>query len=459
MKKIFRRTAHSVYFVGIGGIGMSALARYFLRLGSNRRTNPKWSIAGMDAVESDITRELRKEGAHIDIGHKASNIGRDVGLVVYNRAITKDKPELAAARKAKIPIVPYARVLGEITRGHTTIAITGSHGKTTTTALAGMLLVKNNFDPTVFVGTKLTEFGGKNIRIGKSPYLVLEADDFGAAFLEYAPQVSIVTNIDREHMDFYKTFGNVQKAFLAFLSNTRDGGVLIVNRDDKPLYGLRGKIAALAKKKHLAVRWYSLNHAAAKKIKKVLKISGRHNLSNALAIYELGLLLKIPKPNILRSLGSYQGAWRRMERRGTLRGMRGVPVFDDYAHHPTEIKATLQAFHERFPRSPIICVFQPHQAKRLQALFKEFTAAFDDADALVLLPIYAVKGRDERAKYDSQKLATAVARRLPHKNVVYLPQPSGLKSKLASIAASFKQKPVIVMMGAGDIAALTENLI
>lgn len=460
----YRRRVSGVHFVGIGGIGMSALARYFLNRSVDRKLGRKWSISGSDAVRSPMTKELIKEGVNVKIGHKRAYVGPEVGLVIYNRAILRDNPELVEARRRKIPVVPYARVLGEITKGHTTIAITGSHGKTTTTALAGLLLMKNNFDPTIFVGSTLGELGGKNLRIGKSSYLVLEADDFGGAFLEYTSKIAIVTNIDREHLDFYKTLGNIKGAFMKFLSRTDPGGTIILNRDDKNLRSLRPKIFALAKKKEITIVWYSLHDAAAKKIKKHLQIPGEHNLSNALAVYALGRSLRIPEKNILKALGAYRGAWRRMEYRGSLKiseMKQTIRVFDDYAHHPTEIKATLQAFREKFPKSPLLCVFQPHQAKRLKALFKEFQTAFSEADATVILPLYTVKGRDKRTPYDAKRLAFAIKRSYPKKNIWYFTGSKKIKSFLRGVAAGYSasRSPIVIMMGAGDIVSLTDTLV
>ena len=210
-----------------------------------------------------MTDELKKEGITVKIGHKTGNLppaGSGNGaLVVYNRAIRPDNLELRAAQARKdLVVIPYAAALGRITEQYETIAITGSHGKSTTTALAGLVLAKAGFDPTILVGTKLANLGGKNIRIGRGPYLVLEADDYGAAFLDYSPAVAIVTNIDREHMDFYKTETNVNRAFLRFLARTRPGGTLILNRDDRPLFSLRPRIAALARRNHLRVIWFSV---------------------------------------------------------------------------------------------------------------------------------------------------------------------------------------------------------
>ena len=288
MKNISQK--NSIYFIGIGGIGMSGLARYYKAQG--------FRISGSDSAESMITASLRKDGIVVKIGHAGTNIKGSVpDLVIYNRAIPADNAELAAARRLGVRAIPYAEALGELTEEYPTVAITGSHGKSTTTALASLALIADGLDPTVLIGTNLKEFGGKNIRIGKSGRLVLEADDFGGAFWEYSPAISIVTNIDREHLDFYKNLAGVKNGFLRFITGTVAGGALILNRDDKILFSLKSRIVAIAKKKDLHVVWYSIrSHPAAvvvHKIKKIIQIPGDHNLSNAMAVYELGKLLKI----------------------------------------------------------------------------------------------------------------------------------------------------------------------
>jgi len=473
---------------------MSGLARYFLA--------HKWAVSGSDAAVGIMTQELVKDGVAVKIGHKKGNIPAGTRLVIYNRAIPADNPELMAAEKLAratraggkgMVVLPYSKALGRITEDYQTIAITGSHGKSTTTALAGLALMRAGLDPTILVGTKMPDLGGKNIRMGHGPYLVLEADDFHAAFLDYSPAIAIVTNIDREHMDFYKTFANAKHAFLKFLSRTRPGGVLILNRDDAPLHSLRAAIARIAKKRKLKVVWFSTRGAGigaggaraagnggtamARKIKKIIPISGAHNVSNAMAVLELGKILKIPEKKILAAIGSYKGAWRRMELKGAFEMPKtksekkvrsqfsNIPVYDDYAHHPTEIKATLAAFREKFPRSLLFCIFQPHQAKRLNILFKDFISAFDAADIVFILPVYAVRGRDEKFAHDSAALVKVMQKRSPRKPVFYLEHPQHIRSAVETIVQNMRpdkrlsRSPVIIMMGAGDISDLTGKLL
>ncbi|MDR3581846.1 MAG: UDP-N-acetylmuramate--L-alanine ligase [Candidatus Pacebacteria bacterium] len=446
-----------VHFVGIGGIGVSALARYFL--------SQNWAVSGSDAARHVITDGLKKDAINVKIGHKRANVPPDTSIIIKSQAIPGDNPEIKEAARRGIKVLSYPEALGSITRQYRTIAIAGSHGKSTTTALAALLLIRNGLDPTVVIGNNLKEFGGQNFRIGKSDWLVIEADEYGRAFYHYSPSIAMVTNIDREHLDIYKNITDAKNAFMHFLANTVAGGALILNRDDKNLRSLKTRIAALAKRKKLRVIWYSAKDPSTAKIEKVMKIFGTHNLSNAESVYQLGTLLGFGEKNTLAAIGSYRGAWRRMEYRGTMKlGGGKAPVYDDYAHHPTEIKATLRAIKEQFPKQPLICVFQPHQTKRLELLFKEFTGAFDDADITMLLPIYRVRGRDEAGSQSSESLTEAIRRRDPDRYVVYVERAKDLPAAvkdfyLSSPFAKKDRSPVIVMMGAGDVVNATASLI
>jgi len=442
---------------------MSALARYFLAL--------KWCVFGSDIVKSVVTQKLIEDGVKVKIGSKSSNLSsKPADLVIYSQAIKASNLELKKAKQIGIPTLSYPEAAGRLTEEYKTIAVAGAHGKSTTTALIGLMLIKAGFNPTVILGTNLKEFGGRNFRKGESDYLTLEADEWRAAFLHYSPTFTIVTNIDREHLDFYRNLGDIKKTFIKFISRTKKGGVLILNRDNKILRSLKSKIQQLSHKRELKLAWYSLEQPVAKKIKKIIKVSGEHNVSNALAVYTLGRKLKIPEKVILSTILAYRGAWRRMEYRGKLRTPNSkfqVRVYDDYAHHPTEIKATLCAFREKFPKSRIICVFQPHQARRLEILFKDFKDAFDKADILVLLPIYQVAGRDIINKhFTSIALSQAIRKKYPGKPVAYLQNPKNLKKLLTkivqmiSINSNLYSLPhIVVMMGAGDIVKYTDSLI
>ncbi|MEK7193533.1 MAG: UDP-N-acetylmuramate--L-alanine ligase [Patescibacteria group bacterium] len=448
-----------VHFVGIGGIGMSALARWFLA--------KNWAVSGSDLADSEILKELRKEGVKVKIGHKKSNLpahllepkAKPTSMVIYSSAIKPDNPELREARKFGIKPMSYAETIGCLTKPYKTIAVAGSHGKSTTTSLLGLIVIRAGMNPTIIVGTKLKELRGKNFLSGKSNVLVLEADEWKAAFLHYSPFIAIVTNIDREHLDFYKDLNAVKKSFLQFLKNTKPEGFLVLNRDDRNVRSLSPEIKKIATQNNLRVIWFSIQEdkALVREIKKIINIPGEHNVSNALAACTVAIrCLGIKKAVALKTIGAYRGAWRRFEYKGKY---DGALIFDDYAHHPTEIKATLKAFKEKYPKKKLLCVFQPHQAKRLQALFREFQDSFSDADEVLIFPSYQVAGRDEpSSRFNARALVAAIQKRHPHKLIFYLANPRDLKKKIHTLPSPLRSK-VIVMMGAGDIVSHTSSLL
>ncbi len=430
----------SVYFIGIGGIGISALARWFLAHG--------YKISGSDLSPSSTTKELESEEIKIFIGkHQAENLDLKSVRVIYNQAIPQDNPELKKAQVLKIPASTYPEVIGELTKIYKTVAIAGAHGKSTTTSMIALILEAAKFDPTVIVGTKLKEFGNKNFRSGKSDYLVLEADEWKASFLHYFPYAALITNVDREHLDFYKNLSEIKKTFLHFIENIHEYGLLVLNHDDKNLYSLH----KLIKRK---IVWYSLKSKEALVIKKILKIPGKHNLSNAVGAYTLCRALGVSKATILKTLSAYSGAWRRSEYRGEF---MGASIFDDYGHHPTEIKATLAGFREKYPKDNLVCVFQPHQRERLKILFKDFIKAFNLADDLILLEVYGVAGRDDqKTEFGSQNLAKAISLN-NNKTVSVVKNLEELKKSISNNLVSNK-KNIIIMMGAGNINEYTDEL-
>lgn len=457
-----RLAKNKVHFIGIGGIGMSGLARWFLA--------QKWSVSGSDIAGSDITESLVKLGAKVKIGQRKENIPADASLVIHTAAIKDDNPELLEAKRRNLELETYAHALGGLTRAYNTFAVAGSHGKSTTTAFLALALVEGGLDPTVVIGTKLREFEGANFREGKSVNLVIEADEWNASFLSYSPAGAIVTNIDKEHLDYYKNFSNVKKSFLQFIGNVKKNGsgVVVVNADDSVLFGMKERIEKSVLRGGARVVWYSLSMPVVGQIRKVLKVAGEHNVSNALGVYILAKELGVSHGAILKAFRSYKGAWRRMEYRGEMK-VKGFKfktrVYDDYAHHPTEIRATLNAFREEFPGKNIICVFQPHQARRLKILFKDFIEAFKLADYTIITPVYEVAGRDDVSLKDSKGLVRAIKRKYPDSNIWYLDDVQKLKDFLRKeifekMKSETKLSPtVLIMMGAGDIFEYTEELL
>jgi UDP-N-acetylmuramate--alanine ligase len=471
---------NKVHFIGIGGIGTSALARWFLA--------HNCEVSGSDAAVSETTSDLKNQGVKVFISHRPENLPKTANLAIFSAAVPLSNPEVQKAKELGIPVKSYAEALGNLTKQYKTIAVSGAHGKSTTTALLSLVLIKAGIDPTVIIGTKLKEFNERNFRNGKSNWLVMEADEYHKSFLNYSPFAAIITNIDREHLDYYKNLAEIKNVFLEFIKNIQVGGILVVNKDDKNLFNLKNKIEKIAKNNNLELYWYSItldrrSQAQCNKIKKILKIPGEHNVSNALGVYCLAKALKIKDKDIFGALDSYRGAWRRMEHRGELKiknqkSKIKIKVYDDYAHHPTEIKAALSGFRQKYSKSKIICVFQPHQAKRLSLLFEDFVRAFDEADVLILLPVYQVSGRDISdkalpvAKYLSQKLAHTIKERTNKpkieklKIIIYLPDPKKLPHILQKLllslresALSPRQSAIVVMMGAGDIYKYTPLLL
>ena len=439
----------NVHFIGIGGIGVSALARYYLAKGCK--------VTGSDLVASGITDSLKKLGVKIFIGpHSPRNVLGMIDLVVYSPAVQKDNPELERTKKLRIKCQSYPEALGELTKKYFTIAVSGTHGKSTTTAMIGLLLTKAGFNPTVIVGTKLKEFGDSNCRIGNSKYLVIEADEHMASFLNYWPKIIVLTTIEADHLDYYKNLGNILKTFKKYIGHLPKEGVLVVNKDDKNVQKIISSLRINGSP--TSIIFYSLRQEETKTIRKILKIPGEHNVSNALATLTVGRVLKIPDKISFKALAEYKGSWRRFEIKKIKcneERARYITLVSDYGHHPTEIKVTLKAAREKFPKKKIWCVFQPHQYQRTFYLFKDFVKVFRQApvDKLIITDIYDVAGREEKKikkKINSEKLVKAV-----NKNwVIYLPK----KKIINYLKKNLKGGEVVVIMGAGDIYNLAVRL-
>ena len=421
-----------VHFIGIGGIGMSSLARWFLA--------QNWLVTGSDAVKSAITQELAKDGIKVKIGHKRANLPNKADLVVMTSAIPADNPELQAAEALGIKAVRYAEALGNLTRQYKTIAIAGSHGKSSTTAMVASILIKAGMDPTVVIGTKMD---GWNFRAGKSEWLVIEADEYKGAFWNYRPYAAIVTNIDLEHVDFYKDLSAVKNSFLKFLNSVSPEGYMVLNGDNGNVVSIIPRI-----KQGNIVIFSEGDKKIIEKIGRVIKVPGKHNIMNALAAWRLAESLGIKEDVMEKALLGYKGVWRRIEYKGT--SAKGFKVFDDYAHHPTEVRATLQALREKFPRQKIAVCFEPHQQRRLASLYKDFVGSWNDADYVLLADVYIPKGRDEASKVkNSENLAKDINKLSPGK-AVYIGAAKNARQSIAKLP--LKKNDIVVMMGAGSIA-------
>ncbi|MFH1462544.1 MAG: UDP-N-acetylmuramate--L-alanine ligase [bacterium] len=452
-----------IHFIGIGGIGVSALARYYLEKGHK--------VSGSDLVSSEITQALKKKGAKIFIGpHLARTVPANADLVIYSPAVQKSNPELktSANNRGRTPIImSYPEALGELTKEHFTIAVSGTHGKSTTTSMLGLLLAKAGLDPTVIVGTKIKEFANSNCRVGKSksesrndgtklkkrtksslPYLVIEADEHFASFLNYWPKIIVLTNIEADHLDYYQNLNNILKAFKRYIGHLPKDGLLIANKDDKNIKNLA--------REAIPSRFYSVKQPEAKKLRKILKVPGEHNVSNALAVLTVARILGIKDKAIFSALASYKGCWRRFEEKTYKipNTKYKIQVISDYGHHPTEVLATLKAAREKYPKKKIWCVFQPHQYQRTYFLFKDFVKSFrlSPIDKIIITDIYDVAGREEKkikGKVNSEKLVKTAKR----KNVIYMSK----ENILDYLKENISDFEVLIIMGAGDIYKIISN--
>lgn len=428
-----------VHFIGIGGIGVSALAKYYLSQGA--------TVSGSDLMSSEITDELAKMGVKIYIGrHKKSNLLKNINHIIYTAATSKNNPELKDAIRRQIKRQSYAEAIGELTEEYRTITVSGAHGKSTTTALCALVLEDGHLDPMVIIGTKMKDMGNSNFRRGCGPYLVLEADEWNKSFLNYSPHIAIITNIDAEHLDTYKNVKNVERAFSDYLSRVPSDGMIIANADDERLR----RVAQKFKKK---VTWYSMRSPDAARVKKILRLPGLHNVSNALAALTLGRVLNIRETDILHALSRFTGTWRRFEFMGI---KNGAYIYADYGHHPREIMATIQAARERFPMRRVWCMYQPHQYQRLLYLWDDFVTAFDMADRVTLLPVYDVAGRETKlakSKVNSKKLAAELKKR--GKDAEYF---NSFTAAQNFIESEVHPGDVVLVMGAGNIYKLAQEL-
>ncbi len=422
----------NIHLIGIGGIGVSGLALYYLSRGFN--------ITGSDISESEITKDLKRKGVKIFPGHLEKNLPPKTDLLVYSPAVREDNPELIRARELNIPIKSYPEALGELTKEYFTIAISGSHGKSTTTGIISSILVEGGLDPTVIIGTKLKEFSQGNYREGSSEILLIEADEWRESFLNYHPDIIVLTNLEKEHLDYYRDLNHLIDSFNNYLRNLKEGGVVIFNGDDENLKKL--SITSSFKK-------FSKEGREIEEIKEVIKIPGEHNLENALAAYFLGLEMEISKKDILKGIAKFSGSWRRFEEKKIKVEGKEINLIQDYAHHPSEIRATLKTVKEKYKDSRIFTLFQPHQYQRTFHLKEDLIEVFSKhlLGETIITDIFNVAGREEEdmsKKINSKKLVEEIDR----KEVIHIPS---LEESSRFLKENLQSKDTLVIMGAGDI--------
>ncbi len=443
------------HLIGIGGIGMSGIAQLLLRRGIK--------VTGSDIKESRITQELKNQGAQIFIGHNPSNI-KGASLIVYSSAIKEDNPEIIEARKAGIPLLKRAQALAKLMEDKTVITVAGSHGKTTTTSLASYLLLEAGLFPTVAIGGILRNIN-TNACLGRGEFFVAEADESDGSFLYYRPKYSIITNIDREHLDYYKEFRNELDAFREFLNKTEKDGCVFCCADDinlkslikdyKNRYVLFGLTdSADVYPRNIVMKGLSSEFDCFCKNKFIdrfhLALGGEHNISNALSVIALGLELGIDLKFIKKTLRHYKGAKRRLEVKFD---KNGFLLIDDYAHHPTEIAASLKAV-RNLKQNRLIAVFQPHRYSRTKLLLDEFGKSFALADYVVITDIYPaaeppIEGINGRAIFNKIKECT------PDKEAIFLPKEEIVEHILETV----RPNDTVIMLGAGDIVKICDELV
>lgn len=451
----FNKPIH-IYFIGIGGISMSGLAEIL--------AERNFTISGSDAKRSALTNMLEGHGIQIFYGQRSENITKNIDLVVYTAAIKPDNPELAAATSLHIPTMTRAQLLGQMMRNYQTpIAISGTHGKTTTTSMVSEILLHADLDPTLSIGGILKTIGG-NIRIGASEYFVTEACEYTNSFLSFFPKIGIILNVEEDHMDFFKDINDIRSSFHKFAKLIPADGTLIINGDipqiDCIIKELNCKVITYGSKDtfdyypenitydELARPTYTLCHNG-KRQEISLGVTGEHNVYNSLAAIALSQLLGISLPIVKESLLHFTGTDRRFEYKGTL---GEVTILDDYAHHPTEITATLKAA-ANYPHNRLVCVFQPHTYTRTKAFLDDFAKALALADIVVLSDIYAAREKDTLG-ISSLDLLNKIKEL--GTTCYYFPTFDEIETFLLE---KCEKKDLLITMGAGDVVKIGEKLL
>ena len=451
------QTKEHIYFIGIGGISMSGLAEILASRGHQ--------VSGTDVKETAVTKHLQSLGIHINFGHRAENITDDITLVVYTAAIHDDNPELRAAHEKGIRIMDRAHLLGQIMdEYHDSVAVSGTHGKTTTTSMVSEILLAAEKDPTITVGGILPTIGS-NLRIGNSPYFVAEACEYFDSFLQFNPFIAIILNIESDHLDYFKTLENIRRSFHAFAQRVPDKGLLVISEKIDHVEELTDGLTCHVETFGLSEKanWRAENivheadgrnsfdvyHNGAFFTTIHLHIPGEHNITNALAAIGASAFLGAAPEDCVKGLHHYTGT----ERRFQLKGKKdGITVIDDYAHHPTEIKAALAAA-QNVQHNTTWCVFQPHTFSRTRFLFDEFGEAFGDADEIIIADIFAARETDD-GTVSAAQLADRIAQ--TGKSARYVGDFAAIEAYLREHC---KSGDLLMTVGAGDVYKIGENFL
>ena len=424
------KSIKKVHFVGIGGIGVSAVARMMLQEGKE--------VSGSDREETRIVTELKEKGAHISIGHNEANVSPGTDTVIFSIAVREDNSELRKARALGLSVFSYPEILGAISVSKFTVAISGTHGKTTTTAMVAKILIDAGRSPSVIVGSLLKE-GGSNFIAGEGNVFVVEACEYRRSFLQLEPNILVITNIDDDHLDYYGDIAGVQKAFGEFAAKVGKGNHIIANVGD-PLVA-----PVLQNSKAQIVDYAAINGDLLQ-----LRVPGKHNVLNAKAALGVAEVLNIRLGTALTALNNFKGTWRRFEYKGIME--TGALLYDDYAHHPTEIQSTIQAAKDFFKNKKLIVVFQPHLYSRTKLLLDQFAKSFGGVEKIIVAPIYAA--REDEAGVNSWLLAEKI--RANNENAIPMYSFDEIKDHLRSHTTG---DHVVFTMGAGDIYDVAEQLV
>ncbi len=416
----------NIHFIGIGGIGMSALARYYKERGHN--------VTGSDSEDSTILEALREEGILVEVGHSAEYV-KNADRVVYTEAIPTDNVELRAAHNPQT----YFEALGEISKEYKTIAVAGTHGKTTTTAILTRILLAAG-DPTIFIGTNMKELNDRNFRLGEGEWMAVEACEYRRSFLHLQPQMVVLTNLELDHPDYYSDLEDYLDAFRELVAKLPEDGVVIANGKDE-------NVRKVAEGANCKVIYFETEPG-----KFELKVPGKHNLMNAMAAFTAARETGASDEVMIEAVNSFEGSWRRFEYKGEV---NGALVYDDYAHHPTEVQAAILGAREKFPERRLIAVFEPHQYNRTRHFLEEFAKSFKNADEVIIPSIYQV--RDSQEDLDAvspEKLVLELSKY--HANVGFQ---DGYETAAQYLKNTATENDLILVMGAGPVWKVAEECV
>lgn len=441
------KTVKNVHFVGIGGIGMSGIAEILLNQG--------FTISGSDLSKTEVTDRLESLGIKVYEGHSAENL-KEADVVVFSSAVKEDNPEVQAAIERKIPVIKRAEMLAECMRMKYGIGIAGTHGKTTTTSMVGLVLTEAKIDPTILVGGKLSGLGGTNARLGNGEFIVVEADEFDRTFLKLTPVIAALTTLEKEHLDTYKDLEDIKGAFIEFANKVPFFGFVVLCLDEPALqdiipqinktiftYGTspQADVRAIQISHHENYSEFTVIYKEKELGKIKLNIPGLHNIKNSLVAVTIATEMGVDFQTIQKALGKFSGVYRRFEKKYD----DEVMVIDDYGHHPTEIDVTLDGIRRGWNRR-LVAVFQPHLFSRTRDFYAEFGRSFLNSDIFICTDVYPA--REKPIEGISGSMIAEAAKKFGHKNVYYEPDKTKIPELLKSI---YKKDDIIITLGAGDI--------